>query len=208
MRYFTSDLHIGHLNILKLGDGRDFRDISHMHAAIIKNFWETMTHEDELYLLGDIAMGNFEDSLKVVSSLPGSPKFLVPGNHDKIFPRLNTESRISRFAPLYEEAGMTILPLWHEIEIEVDGTTHTVRLSHVPSSPERFGGRADKLAFARPVDDGKFLIHGHTHSRDKASDNPRELHVGVDANDFRPVSEDEIKDRIRAVLAASFKNKK
>lgn len=200
MRYFTSDLHIGHENILHLGNGRPFRDLAHMHSVIFTNAWRTVGVEDEFYLLGDIAMGNFEESLKFIAALPGK-KFLVPGNHDRIFPKLNTETRIQRFLPLYEEAGLTVLPLWHELDMEVDGVVHRVRLSHVPSSPERYQGRADKLAFARPVDDGKFLIHGHTHSFEKASQNPRELHVGVDANDYTPVSEDELKDRIRSVLA-------
>lgn len=200
MRYFTSDLHIGHQNILVLGNGRPFTDLAHMHSVIFKNAWNTVGVEDEFYLLGDIAMGNFEESIKFISSLPGK-KFLVPGNHDKIFPRLNTESRIARFKPIYEEAGLTVLPLWHEIDIEVDGVVHRVRLSHVPASPERYEGRADKLAFARPLDDGKFLIHGHTHASEKFSDNPREIHVGVDANDFTPVSEEAIKARMREVLA-------
>jgi len=207
MRFFTSDLHVGHTNILKLGEGRPFEDLAHMHSTFMKNFWEIVTPEDDLYFLGDIAMGNFEESIKFIEGLPGR-KFLVPGNHDKIFPKLNTETRIARFRPMYEAAGLTILPLWHEIEIEVDDVVHTVRLSHVPSSPERYPGRADKLAFARPLDDGKFLIHGHIHSKDKVSENPRELHVGVDANNWSPVSEDEIRERMRAVIAAQCDNRK
>lgn len=206
MRYFSSDFHLGHTNILVLGDGRPFRDLAHMHSVIFKNAWDTVGVDDEFYLLGDIAMGNFEETLKIVAALPGK-KFLVPGNHDKIFPKLNTATRIERFKPLYEAAGLTVLPLWHEIDVELDGVVHRVRLSHVPSSPERYGGRSDKLAFARPMDDGKFLIHGHTHASEKFSENPREIHVGVDANDWAPVSEDSIKARMREVLA-QVKSKK
>lgn len=205
-RWFSSDLHLGHTNILHLGDGRPFKDLAHMHATFMKNFWDNVAPEDELYLLGDIAMGVFEDSLKIVQALPGK-KFLIPGNHDRVFPKLNTESRISRFKPLYEEAGLEVLSLWHEIQIEVDGVVYDVRLSHVPSSPERYEGRADKLAFARPIDDGKFLIHGHTHSSEKISDNPRELHIGVDANDWSPVSEEEIKNRMRKVINTKLTGK-
>jgi len=196
MRFFTSDWHIGHANILQLGDGRPFRDLAHMHSILLKNAWDAMTPEDELYHLGDIAMGTFEESLKVIAAFPGK-KYLVPGNHDKIFPKLNTETRIARFLPMYEDAGYEVLELHPLITIDVDGVPLEVRLSHVPYSPERYEGRSDKLAFARPEDDGKWLIHGHTHSADKASEHPREIHVGVDANNWAPVSELTIVQRIR-----------
>ncbi len=195
MRFFTSDWHVGHQNILHLGAGRPFRDLAHMHSTLLKNAWETMGPEDELYHLGDIAMGTFEDSLKVIAAFPGK-KYLVPGNHDKIFPKLNTETRIARFLPMYEDAGYEVLELHPTITMIVNGEPLEVRLSHVPYSPERYEGRRDKLAFARPEDDGKWLIHGHTHSDEKVSEHPREIHVGVDANDWAPVSELEIIRRI------------
>ena len=196
MRFFTSDTHIGHTNILTLGDGRPFRDLAHMHSVLLKNAWETVGPEDELYHLGDAALGTFEDSLKVLAAFPGK-KYLVPGNHDKIFPRLNTATRIERFKPMYEDAGYEVLDLHPTITFDVDGKLIEVRLSHVPYSPERYSGRSDKLAFARPEDDGKWLIHGHTHSKDKISEHPREIHVGVDANNWTPVSELTIIERIR-----------
>lgn len=194
MKHFTSDSHFGHTNILTLGEGRPFRDLSHMHSVILNNAWATVGPEDDLYHLGDAAMGNFEDTVKLLKALPGKRKYIVPGNHDKIFPKLNTVSRIERFTPMYEDAGFTVLPLHPIITVEVNGTSVDVRLSHVPYSPERYGGRKDKLAFARPEDDGMFLIHGHTHSSEKFSDHSREFHVGVDANNYTPVSETTISD--------------
>lgn len=197
MKFFTSDTHIGHANILTLGAGRPFRDLAHMHSILLKNAWDAVGPEDDLYHLGDAAMGNFEDTIKILAAFPGRNKFIVPGNHDKIFPRLNTASRIERYKPMYEAAGYKVLDIHHVITINVDGKPLEVRLSHVPYSPERYSGRSDKLAFARPEDDGKWLIHGHTHSADKDSEHPRELHVGVDANNWTPVSELEIIERIR-----------
>ena len=48
----------------------------------------------------------------------------------------------------------------------------------------------------RPVkrSNKEVLIHGHTHSKEKGSGN--QIHVGVDAWDYYPVSEDEIKSLI------------
>lgn len=197
MKFFTSDSHIGHANILTLGVGRPFRDLAHMHSILLMRAWEVVGPEDELYHLGDAAMGEFDASLKILAAYPGRKKYLIPGNHDKIFPKLNTETRIARFKPMYEDAGFEVLELHPLITLDEDGAAQEVRLSHVPYSPERYSGRTDKLAFARPEDDGKWLIHGHTHSSDKASEHPRELHVGVDANNWTPVSELELIERIR-----------
>lgn len=210
MKYFTSDSHLGHTNILKLGAGRPFRDLAHMHSIFLKNAWDVVGPDDDLYHLGDAAMGNFDDTIKLLAAFPGRNKFLVPGNHDKIFPGLNTVSRIERFTPMYEDAGYTILELHPLITLEADGESFEVRLSHIPYSLERYTGRSDKLAFARPIDDGKWLIHGHTHSSDKLSDNPREIHVGVDANDWTPVSELTIIEQIRKAgqVKSSVKSKK
>lgn len=202
MKFFTSDSHIGHLNILKLGAGRPFKDLAHMHSVLLKNAWEVMGPEDELWHLGDAAMGNFDDTIKLLAAFPGKKKFLVPGNHDKVFPKLNTETRIQRFKPMYEAAGYKVMNIHELITLDVDGEAFEVRLSHVPYSPERYQGRSDKLAFARPEDDGKWLVHGHTHSHDKISENPREMHVGVDANNWTPVSELEIIERIRRGIHA------
>ena len=192
--FFTSDTHFDHARILVLGAGRPFRDIDHMNETLVANAWEVMGEDDTLYHLGDAAMGDFDKSLGLLRRMPGKKKFLIPGNHDKVFPRLNTRARIDRFTPRYEEAGYEVLDIHHEINLQGE----RVLLSHVPYSPERLDGRADKLAFARPEDQGLWLVHGHTHSDSKSSEHPREIHVGVDANDWRPVSEDEILSRIRS----------
>lgn len=201
MRYFTSDSHLGHENILHLGEGRPFRTLSHMHSIILNNCYQLINPEvDDLYHLGDGAMGNFSDTIKLLASLPGRNKFFIPGNHDKIFPKLNTKARIEHYTPEYEKAGYKVLPLHPTIEIMVDGIPVTVRLSHLPYSPERFPGRSDKLAFARPVDDGMPLVHGHTHSRSPIGDLPYEYHVGVDAHNFMPVPETEIVNWLRTII--------
>lgn len=201
MIFFTSDWHLHHARILELGAGRPFRDLAHMHSVLLSNAWSVMTPDDTLYHLGDAAMGNFEISVKLMEAFPGKEKFLIPGNHDKVFPKLNTVTRIERFKPMYEDAGYKVLNIHELITLDMDGEPFEVRLSHVPYSPERFEGRSDKLAFARPEDDGKWLIHGHTHSSEKFSVHPREIHVGVDANDWMPVSEVQIIERIKARLS-------
>lgn len=202
--FFTSDTHFGHENIVHLGEGRPFVDVGRMDRKIMQNIFEAITPTDTLYHLGDAAMGDFTKTVKLLAMIPGK-KFLVPGNHDKIFPKLNTAARIERFTPMYEDAGFTILPLHAPLEVELtDGEKIKVLLSHVPYSPERYEGRADRLAFARPVDDGKFLISGHTHAASPTGEHPREYNVGVDAHDYKPVPLATIVEWIERQRAAGY----
>lgn len=191
MILFTSDHHLGHENILTLGAGRPFKDLAHMHSIIIKNWWETVAPDDIVYLLGDIAMGsNFLKNLAIFKSLPGT-KIFLRGNHDKIFPKLWSKEKQIYYTKVYEDNGFIVLPgLHHEIELEVKGQKRKVLLSHIPYKNPEYK-EPHKLDFARPIDNGLPLIHGHTHSRNNPI-NLNQYHVGVDAHNFTPVKETKI----------------
>lgn len=185
MRYFTSDHHFGHENILHLGEGRPFNSLNHMHTEIINRHNSLVTWDDEVYYLGDIAMGFFEKTIELFQRMNGV-KYFIPGNHDKIFSSKSNQKRIDTFTLLYEEAGLTILPEITSIIID----NQEVLLSHFPYRADHVGGlRFEKN---RPVDTGLPLIHGHTHQRSVFFENPREYHVGVDAHNYYPVPETEI----------------
>ncbi len=185
--FFRSDDHFGHENILNLGNGRPFNSMNHMHTVMINNHNSIVNPEDEVYFLGDLAMGNFEQTIKIFERMNGT-KFLVPGNHDKIFSATNSKKRIETFSPLYEEAGFTILP--EETKIILDN--QEIILSHFPYHEEGYKG-VERFTKNRPINIGLPLIHGHTHQRYKQL-NEKDLtfHVGVDSNNFYPVPEKEI----------------
>lgn len=186
MRFFTSDQHIGHENILRLGDGRPFKDLKHMHSIIMRNWYQAVQPDDEVWVLGDIAMGNLEQSIQFYAALPGR-KLLVPGNHDRLFSTGNSKSRQEASRDLYESVGFEIQP--ETVYESVGG--RKVLLSHFPYAPTKHEASL-KYAKNRPVDEGLPLIHGHTHARERFSANPREFNVGVDSNDFTPVSEERV----------------
>ena len=48
----------------------------------------------------------------------------------------------------------------------------------------------DRFAPHRPVDDGRILLHGHVHNRWRIDG--RQVNVGCDVWDYRPVSEEEL----------------
>lgn len=186
MKYFTSDWHVGHDNILNLGGGRPFGSLNHMHTTLVNNYYSVVTDEDEVYFVGDIAMGNLEQSILLFRGLPGK-KFFIAGNHDRIFTGKNNQKRIDTFTPLYEEVGFTILS--ENLTIVLGGREFD--LSHFPYHED--SPFPDKFAKNRPVDNGRPLIHGHTHHKTVLSPtHSRMFHIGVDAHNFMPVSELEI----------------
>ena len=65
MKYYISDLHFGHANIIKLCD-RPFANILEMDEALIANWNARVTNGDEVYIIGDLffrAADNLNDYL-------------------------------------------------------------------------------------------------------------------------------------------------
>lgn len=186
MRYFTSDTHFGHARINELS-GRPFTSVEEMNETIIERWNAVVGAHDVVFHLGDVALGPFAESLSLCGRLNGL-KFLVPGNHDRIFAG-NKAAYIQRFLPLYKE-HFTLLaagPMTLD-----DGTE--VNISHFPYKGDHTTD--ERYPEFRPVDDGKFLIHGHVHEMWKY--NGRQVNVGVDAWDFTPVTEQTIIDWIKS----------
>lgn len=190
MKYFTSDTHFGHANILHLGDGRPFDTIEE-HNEYIRNQWSNMiTPNDEVYVLGDIALGKFVENIHCFDGLPGK-KYLVPGNHDRLTLGISSEKYITKYKPYYLDAGFEILPTITDVTI--DG--QKVLLSHYPyrDSRDRHGEIVDKYASYSPVNEGLPLLHGHTHQTTWYTDGvPNMFHVGVDSSEFTPIPETRI----------------
>lgn len=78
MIYFTSDLHLNHTNIIKYSN-RPFQDVQEMNEILVLNWNKLITSVDEVYVLGDIGMGNPSNYIKRMNGT----KYLVAGNHDK-----------------------------------------------------------------------------------------------------------------------------
>ena len=54
MIYFTSDLHLGHSNMIRKKN-RPFRDVEEMNRILIRNINNLCTRHDTLVILGDLA---------------------------------------------------------------------------------------------------------------------------------------------------------
>ena len=83
--FASSDLHLGHKNVLKY-DGRPFDDIETHDAAIETNFLSVMPRGSTLILVGDIAIeSQWKKGVEFILKLKqhGITTILVKGNHDK-----------------------------------------------------------------------------------------------------------------------------
>lgn len=201
MRYWTSDNHFGHENIITFCS-RPFTDpvavtgyedealetdllapnVDLMNEQMVERWNATVGKGDEVWVVGDFALGQIETTVQFATELNGD-KFLIPGNHDRCHPMYPPAKQKRQ---MYEDAGFTIMET--QVITEIAGTP--VRACHFPYV---FGshGFDDKFSGLRPDDDGMVLLHGHSHVFEQMT-GPHQIHVGVDAWDFRPASEDEV----------------
>lgn len=79
--FFTSDLHLGHANIIRYCD-RPFSDVRAMDRALIDGWNAVVRDVDEVWVVGDFCISRHRSAQSYLSELNGN-KHLVRGNHDK-----------------------------------------------------------------------------------------------------------------------------
>lgn len=80
MTYFTSDLHLGHANIIKLCN-RPFSSVEEMDETLTANWNARVKDSDNVYILGDLMYRNTIPPNDYLKRLKGK-KHLIVGNHD------------------------------------------------------------------------------------------------------------------------------
>lgn len=181
--WFSADHHFGHKRIIELCR-RPFDSVEEMNETLVKNHNSLVAKDDEVWLLGDIVMGD-QSNLDYLRQINGY-KILVVGNHDKNFGKPEKDK-------LYEDVG--VKEIYHDY---VDGWIiggERVTVSHFPY----FGDSHDNDRFEdnRPTDRGEWLLHGHVHDQWLLYD--RQINVGVDAWAGYPVSTGQIEILIKQV---------
>lgn len=174
--FFTSDLHLGHENIIEYC-ARPFANVSEMDEALIENFNSRVKPTDDAWILGDFCFKvSKEKAQRYLRPLNGN-KHLIVGNHDFNWKKLGGFSSV-------ETIEMLNLPGFKAI------------LCHYP------------FCEWMQEDKGRFMLHGHQHWTQDYNKTQRKLgirrfDVGVDANNYTPVSMDEIKDFFKDVPGKS-----
>lgn len=165
MIWFTSDWHFNHKNILALA-GRPFDSVESMNQILIQNLNKCVEPDDTLYVLGDIAFGNKNAIWPLLSHIHCKNVFLALGNHD----RKNFMFQKNLEEPFFKQICKS-----YDLHLQHEGIL--LHMSHYP--PEK------------PMDSVLYVfghIHSHNHYVAK-----QQYDVGVDANDFHPVSLDTIR---------------
>lgn len=177
MIWFTSDTHLGHENIIRLCN-RPFASVQEMDATIIGNINDLVKPDDTLYILGDFAHRCGRDEILAYRQrIACEDVRLVLGNHDScpdVFGKVKpyVELRPKEYADMLREGmsrkGLPMFVLMHYPIIEWNGFYHD-----------------------------SIHLHGHIHADHLynvrcRNERQRRYDVGVDANDFKPVSMDEI----------------
>jgi calcineurin-like phosphoesterase family protein len=167
MIYFTADLHLGHANIIK-HCGRPFASAGEMDAALMRNWNETVTPRDEVYILGDFTMKPAEVAHEYLSALNGR-KYFIRGNHDRFL------TGIDSFGSHFE---------WIKDYHVLNCGGRMFVLFHYPI--------AEWYGFFR----GSLHLYGHIHnspvSAVRIDGSGLAFNVGVDCTGFRPVGIEEI----------------
>ncbi|MDP9073400.1 MAG: metallophosphoesterase family protein [Actinomycetota bacterium] len=185
--WFTSDLHLGHANIIGYSS-RPFPDVESMNRALVDRWNDAVGPSDDVWVLGDFALGRMDVTLPLARLLHGR-KRLVSGNHDRCWSGHGPRS--AEWVGRYLAAGFAEVRQG-QVELDVAGTAVLgCHFPYVGDSHDR-----DRYVEARPTDLGQWLLHGHVHEKWRRRD--RMINVGVDVWDYRPVRA----DTVAALIAA------
>lgn len=188
--WFTSDLHFGHRNIIRYCD-RPFpltdEGVADMDEAMVATWNAVVAADDEVWVLGVVAMGSLDRTLPRVARLQGT-KHLVAGNHDRCWS--GRRSSVERWRRRYAELGFTTITE----EETFDLLGHEVLLHHFPYRGDSHD--LDRHLEHRPTDEGRWLLHGHVH--DSWRQAGRQINVGIDAWGGRPVSAEVLAELVEA----------
>lgn len=190
MRFFTADLHLGHANIIGYCE-RPWDSVEAMNEGLIERWNATVSPTDEVIILGDLAMGKIDQTLRLIPRLHGT-KRLIPGNHDRCFKGYRDMEYAREWALGYEQVGLAVLSYGALASFNLGG--RTVNACHFPYETD--DRHADKYRQYHPHDTGTWLLHGHVH--DAWLRRGHQLNVGVDVWDYAPVAEDWLIDIMTA----------
>ena len=184
--FLTADLHLGHARICEY-TGRPFERVEQMNDWLIDTWNDTVAPEDEVWVLGDVALGRIAETLALVRELHGVLHLLV-GNHDRPF---EAGARRPEWQLRYREAGFATVN-YGSTFLDI-GLDERVLACHFPYEGDSQGeARFEEL---RPLDKGLAMVHGHTHGQYRRRG--RMVDVGVDAWGGAPVAYERVVELLR-----------
>lgn len=168
-KWFISDTHFFHNNILKFTDGNDqcirqFSSVEEMNEKMVDKWNSVVKDGDNVYHLGDVTF-NYDKPFRALMSRLKGRKRLIMGNHDRI-------------------KGTVLLDYFEKVDLWKGFKDEDFTCSHIP-------------LMLTSLRDGHFNVHGHIHQNDM--DDPHYINVCVEKRNYTPVNMDTILEEIRDV---------
>ena len=175
MIWFTSDLHLGHDKDF-IVQARGFKTVEEMNAEIIRRWNERVYPDDDVYVLGDLTLGDVEDGIRLIAKLNGY-LHIIRGNHD-------TDKKVERYLELPNVVSVEYATVFKYKKA-------IFWLSHYPTITANYD---DDKPWAKHLT----CLFGHTHQEQPFyNNNPYIYNVGMDAHNCIPISIEEIIADIR-----------
>lgn len=190
MKFFIADTHFGQMDAIR-NHSRPFGSIEEHDESIIQNWNSVVGEDDDVYHLGDFAFNPFyrnnsreaedtaiRDYIQILERLNGRIHWIY-GNHDPY--------KKKRFM---SELKPYLVWMGHYLEI-------VVRDDERPKGKQKVVLHHYPYAVWNHCERGSIHLHGHTHGT--LEDNPKRLimDVGVDCQNYTPVSYEDVKRRMR-----------
>lgn len=182
--FFTSDTHYNHANICSattkwdVNDGyaRLFDSLDQMNTALVDNINNKVGENDILVHLGDWSFGGFEFITEFRNRILCKNVHLVLGNHDHHIEN-NKEGVQELFSSIQHYAELDVRRYPNRATVE----KFRFMCMHYP------------IASWKDMNQGVIHLHGHVHlpANLRIADG-RAMDVGVDGNDLKPISLDEV----------------
>ncbi len=164
MILYTSDLHLGHANIIK-HDGRPFHDCDEMDHVLIELWNGRVQPDDTVYIVGDFIFRSANPPAWYLKKMKGH-KILIPGNHDDKL--LKDPEALSYFERV-------------EQMMEIEDESRHIQLCHYP------------LVEWNAYYSGSWHVYGHIHNRKNETyeimrKKAHALNAGCMINNYMPVN--------------------
>jgi len=145
---------------------RPFSDAEEMNKVLIENHNSIVGPKDEVYMLGDIVFANEAKDVENIMSQLNGRKYLICGNHDKSVVKSYSGFVWSKDIAKIKVHGQKIILCHYAMRIW--------DASHY----------------------GSWQLFGHSHGNLEELDDALSCDVGVDVWDFKPVSFDQLKEKM------------
>lgn len=150
---------------------RGMGSVEEMNQLLISNWNSVIKPNDMVFHLGDVSFGSNAETENVLDKLLGLIT-LVRGNHDR---GLSAKAK-ARFVNIVD---------MHEIDVEEGGQKTRMVLCHYA------------MRVWNKHHYGSWQLHGHSHGN--LPPIGRQMDVGVDTNEFKPYSFEQIKQKLAIV---------